>query len=210
MRVQSVWPSVWPPSEKVTKKGYTNPTCAVQQTHVALCARLQSRLKPDWVAVLLVSVFENRKLTLPNCFAPAYSPDYNPIEYYFSMLKRIVRKWRLQDMVRGRQRGFEELVPLAVREIKKEDVNKCIEHVYKLYNLWINFVIWLHFVHLPLKLNKVQIEISKKRNSSKIGSQKVTVYYHSFAINVDCFYNCFWCDVLKILFFWLYDFRLAF
>ena len=68
-------------------------------------------------------------------FAPAYSPDYNPIEYYFSMLKRIVRKWRLQDMVRGRQRGFEELVPLAVREIKKEDVNKCIEHVYKLYNL---------------------------------------------------------------------------
>ena len=68
-------------------------------------------------------------------FAPAYSPYYNPIEYYFSMLKRIVRKWRLQDMVRGRQRGFEELVPLAVREIKKEDVKNCIEHVYKLYNL---------------------------------------------------------------------------
>ena len=38
-------------------------------------------------------------------------------------------------MVRGRKRGFEELVPLAVREIKNEYVNNCIEHVYTLYNL---------------------------------------------------------------------------
>ena len=68
-------------------------------------------------------------------WAPAYSPDYNPIEFYFGQLKRIVRKWRLQDMVRGRQRTFEELIPLAVLEIKNEVVNNCIEHVYKLYNL---------------------------------------------------------------------------
>ena len=38
-------------------------------------------------------------------------------------------------MVRGRKRDFEELVSLAVREIKNEVVNNCIEHVYKLYNL---------------------------------------------------------------------------
>ena len=38
-------------------------------------------------------------------------------------------------MVKNRQRDFLTLVPLAVRELKKDFVNNCIEHVYKLYNL---------------------------------------------------------------------------
>ena len=29
------------------------------------------------------------------CMSPIYSPDYNPIEFYFSMLKRLVKKERL-------------------------------------------------------------------------------------------------------------------
>ena len=47
-------------------------------------------------------------------FSPAYSPDYNPIEYMFSKLKGMVRKMRLQDMVKGQKREFDILVPLAM------------------------------------------------------------------------------------------------
>ena len=47
-------------------------------------------------------------------FSPAYSPYYNPIEYIFSKLKGMVRKMRLQDMVKGQKREFDILVPLAM------------------------------------------------------------------------------------------------
>ena len=68
-------------------------------------------------------------------WAPIYAPDYNPIEFCFSKLKALVKKMRLKDMLTNRQRPFEELVPLAVRELKKEEINNCIEHVYRLYDL---------------------------------------------------------------------------
>ena len=38
-------------------------------------------------------------------------------------------------MVKGRQRDFDTLVPLAIKELNKEDVDKAIAHVYKLYDL---------------------------------------------------------------------------
>ena len=38
---------------------------------------------------------EMEKMNIEPVFSPAYSPDYNPIEYIFSKLKGIVRKWRL-------------------------------------------------------------------------------------------------------------------
>ena len=38
---------------------------------------------------------ELQSMNIEAIFAPAYSPDYNPIEFYFSQLKMIVRKWRL-------------------------------------------------------------------------------------------------------------------
>ncbi len=36
-----------------------------------------------------------RELNFTYCMSPIYSPDYNPIEYYFSMLKRLVKRERL-------------------------------------------------------------------------------------------------------------------
>ena len=34
-------------------------------------------------------------LNFTYCMAPFYSPDYNPIEFYFSMLKRLAKRERL-------------------------------------------------------------------------------------------------------------------
>ena len=42
------------------------------------------------------------ELNFTYCMSPFYSPDYNPIEYYFSMLKRLVKRERLQDLVANR------------------------------------------------------------------------------------------------------------
>ena len=38
---------------------------------------------------------EMERMNIEPIFSPAYSPDYNPIEYMFSKLKGIVRKMRL-------------------------------------------------------------------------------------------------------------------
>ena len=46
-------------------------------------------------------------LNFTYCMSPFYSPDYNPIEFYFSMLKRLVKRERLQDIVNDRERDFE-------------------------------------------------------------------------------------------------------
>ena len=50
------------------------------------------------------------ELDFSYCMAPIYSPDYNPIEYYFSMLKRLVKRERLQDLVKSNERDFDEIV----------------------------------------------------------------------------------------------------
>ena len=39
------------------------------------------------------------KLRITPIFSPPYSPDYNPIEFVFSKLKRIAKKKRMQNMV---------------------------------------------------------------------------------------------------------------
>ena len=57
---------------------------------------------------------EMELMNIEPVFAPVYSPEYNPIEYCFSQLKRIVKKYRLQDMINNRQRDFNTLIPLAV------------------------------------------------------------------------------------------------
>ena len=40
------------------------------------------------------------KLDIDTILAPVYSPEYNPIEMMFSKLKGIVKRMRLQDMVK--------------------------------------------------------------------------------------------------------------
>jgi transposase len=41
-----------------------------------------------------------RELDILMIWAPAYSPEYNPIEYIFSKLKGASKKMRLNDMMK--------------------------------------------------------------------------------------------------------------
>ena len=42
------------------------------------------------------------ELNITPIYAPPYSPDLNPIEFVFSVLKQAVKKMRLQDMLKRR------------------------------------------------------------------------------------------------------------
>ena len=75
------------------------------------------------------------KLDIVPVFAPVYSPELNPIEYVFAMLKKHVKQMRLSDMIRQEKRTFDDLVPIAVDKLNVQDINHCIGHVYKRYNL---------------------------------------------------------------------------
>jgi transposase len=75
------------------------------------------------------------ELNITPVWAPSYSPMYNPIEFVFSKLKGSVRRIRLNDMMKGKKRTYYEMVPEAVSKLTNEDVNNCIKHVYKLFNI---------------------------------------------------------------------------
>ena len=81
-------------------------------------------------AILVQPVYQELKIT--PIWAPAYSPEYNPIELYFNCLKRIVKKWRTGDMLKRRKRTYKELIPPAIQLISKDVVNSLIKHVMKL------------------------------------------------------------------------------
>ena len=56
-----------------------------------------------------------RELGFRWCFNVAYSPQYNPIELTFSMLKRNFKALRAQKLLGVRQESHEALVHLAVK-----------------------------------------------------------------------------------------------
>ena len=68
-------------------------------------------------------------------WAPYYSPEYNAIEFFFSQLKRQVKKRRLAAMVRGRKPTYKELVTASLPDIEIEKIDNCIEHVLKIFKL---------------------------------------------------------------------------
>ena len=58
-----------------------------------------------------------------------YSPEYNPIELTFSMVKRNFRSLRAQKMTGLIQDSHESMVKQAVKMIKKKDIVACVNHV---------------------------------------------------------------------------------
>ena len=58
-----------------------------------------------------------------------YSPEYNPIELTFSMVKRNFRALRAKKLTGLIQDSHEALVKQAVMMIKKNDVVSCVNHV---------------------------------------------------------------------------------
>ena len=74
-----------------------------------------------------------RELDIEPLMAPIYSPDYNPIEMMFSKLKNIIKRMRLQDMVKQVKKTYPQLLKRAVKEISLNDVNNYIRHVMVLF-----------------------------------------------------------------------------
>ena len=75
------------------------------------------------------------ELKFTYCMSPFYCPDYNPIEYYFSMLKRLVKRERLQDLVANRERDFDEIVKEVYDKMADYKIDNCILNVLKLYEI---------------------------------------------------------------------------
>ena len=53
------------------------------------------------------------KLDIDTILAPVYSSEYNPIEMMFSKLKGIVKRIRLQDMLKQKKKVFKDTLPQA-------------------------------------------------------------------------------------------------
>ena len=68
-------------------------------------------------------------------WAAYYSPDYNAIEFVFSKIKGKVRKLRLQDFVDNKSKTYQQYITAAVKNTTHQDINNCINHVYKLFEI---------------------------------------------------------------------------
>ena len=58
-----------------------------------------------------------------------YSPQYNPIEFVFSMVKANFRALRAKKLTGLIQDSHEAIINQAVQKIKKKDVVSCVNHV---------------------------------------------------------------------------------
>ena len=63
--------------------------------------------------------------------APPYSPEWNPIEFVFSQVKSNFRKLRAKKFMGLTAEPHEVLVSKSFDQIKKANVLKCIDHVFK-------------------------------------------------------------------------------
>ena len=70
-----------------------------------------------------------RELEFRWIFNVAYSPEYNPIELTFSMLKKNFKALRAQKLLGLRQESHEALVALAVSHLKNNSIP--FYHIFK-------------------------------------------------------------------------------
>ena len=67
-----------------------------------------------------------RELGFRWCYNVAYSPEWNPIELTFSILKREFKKLRARKLIGLTQESHEALVTRAVKAVRKADIVNCI------------------------------------------------------------------------------------
>ena len=65
-------------------------------------------------------------------FTPAYSPDANPIESVFSIFKGQLKKERIKGIMEGKKVESPLLIERLWKQMEREKVINCIEHVLKL------------------------------------------------------------------------------
>jgi hypothetical protein len=66
-----------------------------------------------------------KRLNINAIFNMPYSPDFNGIESYFSLVKAEYKKLALQSLMRGEQIQAVPLVERSVNSIDNEKVKRC-------------------------------------------------------------------------------------
>ena len=64
--------------------------------------------------------------------APIYSPDANPIEFAFSMVKQAYKKEKLQRLVQGRVLGLNPMIKRAFAKVSVYNAREYIERARRL------------------------------------------------------------------------------
>ena len=67
-----------------------------------------------------------RELGFRWCYNVSYSPEWNPIELTFSIVKREFKKLRARKLIGLTQESHEALVKRAVKAVRKSDIVNCI------------------------------------------------------------------------------------
>ena len=70
-----------------------------------------------------------RQLGFRYIYNVAYCPDYNPIEFVLSKIKRAFRALRAQKLTGNIQDDHRAIVSKAVKSVRKQDIVNCVNHV---------------------------------------------------------------------------------
>ena len=75
-----------------------------------------------------------KKLKIEHVFNVAYSPEFNPIELVFSMLKRHFYSKRSAAMIKGQRPDLPSLITRGIETLEKGKIQNCVRHALKLMN----------------------------------------------------------------------------
>ncbi len=62
-------------------------------------------------------------------FNVPYSPEYNPIELVFNLIKQSFKKHRLEAISQGKKKGFQSLIRTAIQNVDQEQVQYICQRV---------------------------------------------------------------------------------
>ena len=71
-------------------------------------------------------------LKIKYVFNAPYSPDYNPIEFVFHMLKTEYRKLRIQKILNGTNLILRTLISKSILKLDFQKIKNCIHHSRRL------------------------------------------------------------------------------
>ena len=72
------------------------------------------------------------ELGLEYLYTPAYSPDFNPIEFVFSQFKAQLKKVRLEAILKGRDINLWAETERIWNGLEREKIKNCVEHAARL------------------------------------------------------------------------------
>ena len=74
------------------------------------------------------------ELSIKCIYAPVYSPEYNPIEYCFSVAKGMIKRERLEAILHEKKIDLVKVIHRSFDRIKRESINNCVTHSLRLLN----------------------------------------------------------------------------